>query len=122
MKSKNASSMKEVPLSFSDGLLSAKLWQTRDTKGKVRFVVGVPELGLSCFGTSDTEASFRLFSALVKYYSQLKSHKDKLGDKGLGHLSILTKWMNGIEDRMNSRSAQHPLEGRLVGLSSRRSR
>lgn len=122
MKSKKISSMREVPLPFSDGLLSAKLWQTADARGNVRFVVGVPELGLSCFGNSDTEASFRLFSALTKYYRQLLMHQDKLGTKGQAHLVILTRWINGIEERMVSRHASHPLEGRLVGLSVRKGR
>lgn len=118
MKSKIIGAMREVPLPFSDGLLKAKLWQTRSAGGSIRFVVGVPDLGLSCFGASDTEASFRLFTALIKYYRQLKLHREKLSEKGLRDLSVLTDWMQGIEARM----ASHPLEGRLVALNVRKGR
>jgi hypothetical protein len=77
MKLTKNQEVREVPLPFSDGLLSAKLWKVKN-----RFVASVPELGLSCYGESDTEASFRLFTALLKYYRQLKAHKEKLGEKG----------------------------------------
>jgi hypothetical protein len=76
MKLTKNQEVREVPLPFSDGLLSAKLWKVKN-----RFVASVPELGLSCYGESDTEASFRLFTALLKYYRQLKAHKEKLGEK-----------------------------------------
>jgi|GEM_PF-591568 len=92
---KNAA--REVPLPFSDGLLSAKLWQAHN-----RFVVGVPELGLSCYGSSETEASFRLFTTLIKYYRQLKAFKEKLNEKGRKDLIVLTRWMECIEDRLTS--------------------
>ncbi|HNH76235.1 MAG TPA: hypothetical protein PLF23_20775 [Candidatus Obscuribacter sp.] len=118
MKSKQTSGMREVPLPFSDGLLSAKLWQSQTKDGKERFVAYVPELGLSCFGTSDSEASFRLFSALIKYFRQLKAHKEKLGEKGLAHLQMLTVWMNAIEERMTAKQ-DHPYEGRLIALRGR---
>jgi len=88
---------REVPLPFSDGLLSAKLWQAHN-----RFVVGVPELGLSCYGSSETEASFRLFTTLIKYYRQLKAFKEKLNEKGRKDLIVLTRWMECIEERLTS--------------------
>ncbi len=121
MKLTKNQEVREVPLPFSDGLLSAKLWKVKN-----RFVASVPELGLSCYGESDTEASFRLFTALLKYYRQLKAHKEKLGDKGLHHLEILSKWMEGIERRMSGGSTASNLrnqrENNLVSLSSRRPR
>ena len=123
MNSSKNKEVKEVPLPFSDGLLSAKLWKVKN-----RFVAAVPELGLSCYGESDTEASFRLFTALLKYYRQLKAHKEKLGEKGLAHLTVLTTWMEGIEKRMSTTSENAPVSSRigresnLVSLSSRRPR
>jgi len=92
---KNAA--REVPLPFSDGLLSAKLWQAHN-----RFVVGVPELGLSCYGNSETEASFRLFTTLIKYYRQLKAFKERLNEKGRKDLVVLSRWMECIEERLTS--------------------
>jgi len=92
---KNAA--REVPLPFSDGLLSAKLWQAHN-----RFVVGVPELGLSCYGNSETEASFRLFTTLIKYYRQLKAFKERLNEKGRKDLVVLTRWMECIEERLTT--------------------
>ncbi len=120
MKLTKNQDVREVPLPFSDGLLSAKLWKVKN-----RFVASVPELGLSCYGESDTEASFRLFTALLKYYRQLKAHKEKLGEKGLDHLVVLTRWMEGIEKRMSGGSTADPRshrESNLVSLSSRRPR
>lgn len=121
MKLTKNQEVREVPLPFSDGLLSAKLWKVKN-----RFVASVPELGLSCYGESDTEASFRLFTALLKYYRQLKAHKEKLGEKGRHHLEILSKWMEGIERRMSGGSTASNLrnqrENNLVSLSSRRPR
>ena len=121
MKLTKNQEVREVPLPFSDGLLSAKLWKVKN-----RFVASVPELGLSCYGESDTEASFRLFTALLKYYRQLKAHKEKLGEKGLHHLEILSKLMEGIERRMSGGSTASNLrnqrENNLVSLSSRRPR
>lgn len=120
MKLTKNQEVREVPLPFSDGLLSAKLWKVKN-----RFVASVPELGLSCYGESDTEASFRLFTALLKYYRQLKAHKEKLGEKGLNHLEILSMWMEGIEKRMSGGATASNLgrrENNLVSLSSRRPR
>lgn len=95
MTAKKRKSIKEVPLPFSNGLLSAKLFEVNS-----RFVVTVTELGLSCWGKSESEASFRLFTTLIKYFRQLNAHQDKLNDKALLHLSILREWMNGIEEHM----------------------
>ena len=113
---------REVPLPFSDGLLSAKLWQAHD-----RFVVGVPELGLCCYGNSETEASFRLFTTLIKYYRQLKNNKQKLGAKGLDHLVVLSRWMECIEARLTiseqaSQTTGAPSGGKLLMMTPRRSR
>src|ERR1700679_1439334 len=97
MKRTIKSAAREVPLPFSDGLLSAKLWQAHD-----RFVVGVPELGLCCYGNSEAEASFRLFTTLIKYYRQLKAFNERLGEKGRKDLIVLAQWMQGIEDRLSA--------------------
>lgn len=111
MKHQNRTYIREVALPWSDGSLSARLWEV----GK-RSVVGVPELGLHCYGKSQTEAVFRLFNSLLKYYRQLKAYKHRLSDKGLEHLELLTGWVNHIEDRMKAPS----IEAKVVQLSSRR--
>lgn len=113
MKRTNENEVKEIPLPFSNGLLSAKLWKANN-----RYVAGVPELGLTCFGESDTEASFRLFTTLVKYFRQLKANKSKLKARGLDHLAKLTRWMDGVEARM----APAASENNLVSLANRRLR
>lgn len=107
MTAKKRKSIKEVPLPFSNGLLSAKLFEVNS-----RFVVTVAELGLSCWGKSESEASFRLFTTLIKYFRQLNAHQDKLNDKALAHLSILREWMNGIEEHMRE---PQPRKLALVG-------
>ncbi len=94
--------IQDVELPFSKGLLSAKMWRSDKALGKV--VVGVPELGLHCYGDSQPEAGFRLFSALLKYYGQLKENKSKLSDKGIKHLELLTAWVQSIESRLTERS------------------
>ncbi|MBX3077184.1 hypothetical protein KF707_12865 [Candidatus Obscuribacterales bacterium] len=106
----DTASIREVALPFSDGLLSARLWKAGE-----RNVVGVPELGLHCYGVSESEAVFRLFTTLLKYYRQLKQHEDRLGERGLSHLAHLKNWVAGIEKRMTS----SPIESRLVSLRSR---
>jgi hypothetical protein len=69
-----------------------------------RTVVGVPELGLHCYGSSQPEAAFRLFNSLLKYYRQLRAHRNKLTQQGLDHLELLTGWVHHIEDRMKAPS------------------
>lgn len=97
MRNFDAAGIRHVALPFSDGLLTARVW----TAGN-RSVVQVPEVGLHCYGQSDSEAAFRLFTALLKYYRQLKAHKEKLGEKGLRDLDVLQEWMSGIEKRMTA--------------------
>ena len=89
--------MHVVSLPWSDGLLTANLWNV----GK-KTVVGVPELGLHCYGKSQSEAVLRLFSSLLKYYRQLKAHKSRLSERALKHLDLLTHWVQGIEQRMSA--------------------
>ncbi|HEY9775013.1 MAG TPA: hypothetical protein V6C81_14710 [Planktothrix sp.] len=89
--------IREVALPWSDGLLSAKLWMVGE-----RTAVGVPELGLHCYGSSQPEAVFRLFNSLLKYYRQLKTYKNRLSERGLHHLELLTCWVNHIEERMTA--------------------
>ena len=95
MKQDKPSKARDVALPWSDGSLSARLWQSGS-----RTVVGVPELGLHCYGSSEPEAVFRLFTCLVKYYRQLKAHQHKLGNRGLAHLRLLKQWMCAVERRM----------------------
>lgn len=101
--------IKDVELPFGKGLLSAKLWRSDKVQGKV--VVGVPELGLHCYGDSEPEAAFRLFSALLKYYNQLKENKEKLSARGIEHLDLLSVWVGSIENRLMERST-----GQVVAL------
>jgi len=107
MKRTTPTKIREVALPWSDGSLSARLWHS----GK-RVVVGVPELGLHCYGSSESEAVFRLFTSLLKYYRQLRAHRSRLGEKGLMHLSLLRTWVEAVEQRMTDRS--------VVALGQRR--
>ncbi|HEY9731810.1 MAG TPA: hypothetical protein V6C89_07850 [Drouetiella sp.] len=91
------SQIEVVSLPWSDGLLTANLWNVGE-----KTVVGVPELGLHCYGKSQSEAVLRLFSSLLKYYRQLKSFKSRLSDRALIHLELLTHWVHGIEQRMSA--------------------
>src|SRR5271156_2654225 len=97
MKQGKTSKVHEVTLPWSDGSLSARLWHAGN-----RTVVGVPELGLHCYGASQSEAVFRLFTTLLKYYRQLKAYRTRLSDKGLNHLQLLSGWVSHIEDRMKA--------------------
>ncbi len=101
-------SYRQVALPWSDGTLSARLWKARG-----RVVVGVPELGLHCYGASEPEAVFRLFTSLLKYYRQLRAFKTRLSDKGLSHLDLLKGWVESIEDRMKAPS----IDNRVVAMS-----
>ncbi len=100
MKTKK-SEIQVIALPWSDGLLSAHLWNVGE-----KTVVGVPELGLHCYGKSQPEAVLRLFSALLKYYRQLKAFKSRLSSRALVHLELLTHWVGGIEKKMTARSAE----------------
>src|ERR1700738_1702317 len=97
MKQIKRSEVHEVALPWSDGTLSARLWHAGE-----RTVVGVPELGLHCYGNSQTEAVFRLFTSLLKYYRQLKLFRNRLPARGLEHLELLSGWVQSIEDRMKA--------------------
>ncbi len=99
MKSNAANEAKTVSLPWSNGNMSAKLW----TVGK-KTVACVPELGLHCYGANQSEALFRLFTVLLKYYRQLKFHRTRLGKRGRGHLDLLSGWIIGVEDRMRLRN------------------
>lgn len=91
----NSVLFREVVLPWSEGCLSAKLWQVGE-----KSVVGVPELGLHCYGASQSQAVFRLFTTLVRYYRQLKANQSKLNTRGQEHLRFLTIWIRSIEKRM----------------------
>ena len=80
---------------WSDGSLSARLWQ----KGR-RIVVGVPELDIFCTGKSQSEAIFRLFTELLKYHRQLKSNRDPLSPRQEEHMRLLKDWVESVERKM----------------------
>jgi hypothetical protein len=98
MTEEKATNVWNVALPWSDGSLSAKLWQ----KGK-RIVVGVPELDILCTGRSQSEAVFRLFTTLLKYYQQLKAIEQPLDERQTEHFRLLKEWMEGVERRMTHR-------------------
>lgn len=75
-----------------------------------RTVAGVPELGLHCYGSSQPEAVFRLFTSLLKYYRQLKTFRSRLTQRGLDHLELLTAWVNHIEEHMKAPSLDNVVQ------------
>jgi hypothetical protein len=97
----NLKDMREVDLPWSEGLLSARIWCVDS-----RTVVAVPELGLHCYGTSQAEALFRLFTMLLKYHRQLKAFEIRLGQRGLLHLALLSTWVQSIENKIKIRSLE----------------
>jgi hypothetical protein len=101
MKRVKTTCAREVALPWSDGTLSARLWRSGE-----RTIAGVPELGLHCYGNSQAEAVFRLFTSLLKYYRQLKTFKTRLGRRGLEHLELLSKWIESIENKMTAPSSE----------------
>lgn len=113
MKQVKTTKVHEVTLPWSDGSLSARLWLAGN-----RTVVGVPELGLHCYGDSQTEAVFRLFTSLLKYYRQLKLFKDRLPERGLLHLELLSGWVQSIEERMKAPALDHNVVA--IGRAKRR--
>ena len=86
MTTPNNAGIKEVDLPFSNGLLSARMW-----KAHGKYVVGVPKLGIHCYGKTESEAAFRLFTTLLKYYRQLKQNQSKISEKGVLDLAVLRK-------------------------------
>lgn len=94
MKPTQVEQVWNVELPWSDGTLSAKLWQ----KGK-RVVVGVPEVDILCTGKTQSEAVFRLFTNLLKYHNQLKDQSE-LSEREQQHMALLKKWVKGVEQRM----------------------
>lgn len=87
----------DVELPWSEGTMSAKLWK----KGK-RIVVGVPELDILCTGKTQSEAVFRLFSNLLKYYRDLKD-MESLDQRQQEHMRLLKVWVNSVERKMAHR-------------------
>lgn len=78
--------------------MSARMWQ----KDK-RVVVSVPELDISCYGKSQSEAILRLFSNLLKYYNELNKSRAPLSERQQAHFDLLKQWMRSVEDRMTAR-------------------
>ena len=81
--------------------MSARVWRFGQ-----RTIACVPELGLYCYGVSQTEVLFKLFTILLKYYRQLRAFKHRLGQRGLAHLELLTNWIAGMENRMQLRTKE----------------
>jgi hypothetical protein len=115
MNSLNDSQITIVDLPWSDGLLSARLWSVGARK-----VVGVPELGLHCYGATQTEAVFRLFTSLLKYYRQLKTNRANLPEKAVKHLELLTVWVNAIERKMTYKEDAVSSSSRVVNIRTPR--
>lgn len=98
MTENKATNVWNVALPWSDGSLSAKLWQ----KGK-RVVVGVPELDVLCTGKTQSEAVFRLFTTLLKYYQELRAITEPLNERQQAHLNLLRGWVESVEKKMTQR-------------------
>lgn len=98
-RSKRAMKVWDVDLPWSNGCLSAKLWQ----KDK-QVMVSVPELDICCYGKSQSEAVLRLFTNLLKYYNELKSQRE-LSARQEAHFELLKVWVRSVENRM---TAQEP--------------
>lgn len=94
MPSKTLDLISNLSLPWSDGSLSAKIWQ-KDTG----VIVSVPELDICCYGRSQSEAVLRLFSNLLKYYNELKD-KRKLSERQDSHLRLLKTWVKGVEKKI----------------------
>ncbi len=109
MRRAKPSSVNEVALPWSEGLLSARIRIKAD-----KTIAGVPELGLHCYGNSQPEAVFRLFTVLLKYYRQLKTYEHRLGEKGKKHLRLLSVWVEAIENKMKMPGT----ERKVVGISN----
>ena len=88
-------------LPWSNGAMSARVWRFGQ-----RTIACVPELGLYCYGVNQSEALFRLFTVLLKYYRQLRMFKERLGHRGLSHLELLSGWIIGMEDCMRLRKRE----------------
>lgn len=104
-----------VDLPWSHGLLSARLWSAGARK-----VVGVPELGLHCYGVTQSEAVFRLFTSLLKYYRQLKANRDSLPEKAARHLELLSVWVSEIERKMTQKEETVASSSRVVNIRTPR--
>jgi hypothetical protein len=97
MTEARATNVWNVALPWSDGAMSAKMW----IKGK-RVVVDVPELDIACTGKTQSEAVFRLFSNLLKYYQELKANPS-LDERQQEHMRLLKVWVESVERKMSNR-------------------
>lgn len=105
MESTNLENVWNLPVPWSDGSLSARLWQ----KGK-GVMVSVPELDICCYGRSQSEAVLRLFTNLLKYYNELKDKdKNKLSDRQKTHFQLLKVFVKGVEKKMCAGEVLHSL-------------
>ncbi|MBY0357717.1 MAG: hypothetical protein K2W82_06925 [Candidatus Obscuribacterales bacterium] len=95
MKDDQIHNVWNVALPWSDGSLSARLWQ----KGK-GVMVSVPELDIACYGKSQSEAVLRLFSNLLKYHNELKAKKGPLNPRQESHFAVLKVWVKAVERKM----------------------
>lgn len=115
MTSPNDANIREVSLPFSNGLISAKLWRAYG-----KYVVGVPSLGIHCYGRSEQEAAFRLFTSLLKYYRQLKSNQESITDKGKRDFGLLSEWVGEIEKKMTAPNTVMTNRPVVVSMADRR--
>lgn len=88
-------------LPWSNGAMSAHVWRSHH-----KTIACVPELGLYCYGISQSEALFRLFTVLLKYYHQLRMFRHQLGKRGACHFELLSAWVSGMEKQMKLRSKE----------------
>lgn len=107
----NLKYIKDVALPWSEGLLSARIWSIG-----AKSVAAVPELGLHCYGASQEEAVFRLFTMLLKYHRQLKAFESRVSQRGLSHLTLLSTWVQSIENKIKLRS----FEPTVIGIKRNR--
>lgn len=98
-----------VDLPWSNGCMSARMWQ----KDK-RIVVSVPELDICCYGKSQSEAILRLFTNLLKYYNELNKRRSPLTDRQQAHFELLKKWMRSVEERMTVQEPERTRDSRRV--------
>lgn len=96
---KKANKVFDVELPWSNGCLSAKMWQ----RGR-QVMVSVPELDICCYGKSQSEAVLRLFTNLLKYHNELKGCKKELSPRQTEHFNLLKQWVHAVEQKMTAGS------------------
>ena len=106
MSNNSLEPISNVALPWSDGSMSAKMWQ----KGS-GVMVSVPELDLCCYGRSQSEAVLRLFTNLLKYHNELKALQN-LSSRQETHFELLKVWIKSVENKMRAGEPVLTLAGR----------